>query len=472
VTSPDVNSPGRPWRLRDISIIVAVCMLGFSSQALQAEEVSAPERQIRELFRVISSDDTAKDRQTELREFFTEDALFTIGAGGGKARTLHINEALALAAQELADAGVTRIHQTPESVECRIVDQLAHCVASLTTSFPELTLPEMSSTANYTLRHQEDGNWLIAMGTNLVHIPESVEWGGDDFVMSYPILRSESYAGTQPKWEYALPFMAQQVVDMGYDLPKPYGLAIIPVVVRQDILLSDLSVAFNGGEEIPINFLGLDEGRVENTTLQLKLDAWLFPFMNVFVAIGKMDGDGDIPLAIEGGGLLDLIDPSICSGLLAPALCTDTIVIDANPNYEGDTLTLGTNLAAGWRQFFFTVPISYTWSDVDIIDSTVETIMASPRIGVTSGSTEWGVLSTFIGANWLDAEVDIEGKIDLGEAIEGLSTIEYKLTQKNKDKWNYLVGFNWDITENWSVHAEAGFGGSRENFISSLTYRF
>ena len=37
---------------------------------------------------------------------------------------------------------------------------------------------------------------------------------------------------------------------------------------------------------------------------------------------------------------------------------------------------------------------------------------------------------------------------------------------------NYLLGFNWDFSKTWSVMAEAGIGGSRQSFISAVTFRF
>jgi len=48
----------------------------------------------------------------------------------------------------------------------------------------------------------------------------------------------------------------------------------------------------------------------------------------------------------------------------------------------------------------------------------------------------------------------------------------YSAISQRKDRWNYLLGFNWDLNKSWSVMAEAGFGESRENFIAGVTYRY
>ena len=70
------------------------------------------------------------------------------------------------------------------------------------------------------------------------------------------------------------------------------------------------------------------------------------------------------------------------------------------------------------------------------------------------------------------AEVDLAGSVTFDTSdseVPGLDatvTVDYQIHQRNKDKWNYLVGFNWDVRKFFSLHAEAGFGGSRQNFVS------
>ena len=54
----------------------------------------------------------------------------------------------------------------------------------------------------------------------------------------------------------------------------------------------------------------------------------------------------------------------------------------------------------------------------------------------------------------------------------GVLTIDFALTQKNEDAWNYVHGFNWDVNRNWALQAEVGFGGSREHLIGSAVYRW
>ena len=64
------------------------------------------------------------------------------------------------------------------------------------------------------------------------------------------------------------------------------------------------------------------------------------------------------------------------------------------------------------------------------------------------------------------------GTVNPGGPVGDTTTLSYRISQRNKDRWNALIGFNWEMNKAWSVTAEAGFGGSRENFIAGLTYRF
>ena len=109
-----------------------------------------------------------------------------------------------------------------------------------------------------------------------------------------------------------------------------------------------------------IDFVEFGRPSVENTTAQAKLDAWLFPFMNVYVSVGTFDGDGVIPLALEGRDLLEFLGLGrLCGGVLEPAFCSRILSAVAEPEYTGEALTLGMNLAMGWDDYFVTLPISH-----------------------------------------------------------------------------------------------------------------
>jgi len=293
---------------------------------------------------------------------------------------------------------------------------------------------------------------------------------------SYPTLENrelgEAHAdedGDPIIWGRPLPFLAQKVVDLGFDLPNPFGVAVIPVWICQDLVLEDLFIGINGEPDTEIDFVDFGTPEVENTAL--KLDAWILPFLNVFTTVGVFGGEARIPLTIEGADLF----PNLCSAAPNRPQCNRTYSAIADLGYRGKNITLGINLAMGWDRFFVTIPITHAWSDVDIIDNTVTALNTTPRIGMTGDMGNRGTVAVFIGATHLKAEVDVPGTIAFdtpGGPSGDVTTLAYRINQRNKDRWNYLLGFNWDLSKKWSVTTEAGFGGSRENFIAGATYRF
>lgn len=276
--------------------------------------------------------------------------------------------------------------------------------------------------------------------------------------------------GDKILWDHPLPFLAQDVIDLGFDLPLPFGIAIIPGWVQQDLILDQLAIAVNDGPKTDIDFVDFGTPQVQNTTMQLKLDAWVFPFMNVYATVGVLDGKGAIPIKIEGQDLF----PAVCNVSPNLPICVRTFSEVANIDYTGENVAVGVNLAMGWKEYFVTLPITYAWTDVNIIDTTVTALHISPRFGMTSTTANGGLLSAFVGATYLDAEVDLAGTVAFdtpGGPGGDITTVDFEINQRNKDKWNYVLGFNWDISKKWSVMLESGFGGSRQNFISGITYR-
>jgi hypothetical protein len=146
------------------------------------------------------------------------------------------------------------------------------------------------------------------------------------------------------------------------------------------------------------------------------------------------------------------------------------------PEFNGENYTLGLTAAMGYRQFFFALPVAWTWTELDITDQTIETYYISPRIGLNAPTKKSGALSVFIGGAYLDATAELTGSFTVDTSdIPGAppeSTLAYSIKQSNKDKWNFLVGFNWDVSRSWSAQFEASAGGSRQGFIASGTWRF
>ena len=279
---------------------------------------------------------------------------------------------------------------------------------------------------------------------------------------------------TAPRlWGHKLPFLAQKVEDMGYDLPLPYGVGVTFATVDQDQILDSLEVGINGRDKEPFDFVAFDNAKSESDSWSIKADAWLFPFMNVFVMLGGVDGSAPLDVLIDGNGMLDQLEIT-CGGFPPNPLCAiledQTFLLPIEAGFEGYTYGVGTVLAGGWNNWFVTLPINFTHADMDGKDTEGQVFTVTPRFGRAFNLGRNGNLAVFVGGNWLKSDLTVSGTVS---TPDDLLVIDYTIDQKNKDRWNALVGFNWDINKRLSWAAEYdGFTGSREAFITQVVWRY
>jgi hypothetical protein len=296
--------------------------------------------------------------------------------------------------------------------------------------------------------------------------------------VSIPNIRFETEDGReqieQRTWDHKLPFMAQKVIDLGYDLPLPYGLKVLYSDIEQDQVLEGLQVGFSGGEKEPFEWVAFENAISFSETWQAIGDVWVLPFMNLFAFVGDVKGDVTLDVFLEGNGLLEQkgIDCSRPGNLVICRALQDQIIkLPIESVFSGTNYGAGFNLAGGWKGFFFTLPVSFSWVNMDTTEVEGGAIIsASPRAGHIFKMGNYGNLGLFVGAGYLDSDLTAYGSIAVPETDV---TIDYTVEQSNTDKWNGIIGANWDITRRWSVMVEYnGFFGSRDSVFAAVGWRF
>ena len=53
-------------------------------------------------------------------------------------------------------------------------------------------------------------------------------------------------------WDHPLPFFGQAVTELGFELPLPFGVSIVPATFEQDLTLRDLKLGLQGEADRPI----------------------------------------------------------------------------------------------------------------------------------------------------------------------------------------------------------------------------
>jgi hypothetical protein len=271
-----------------------------------------------------------------------------------------------------------------------------------------------------------------------------------------PYEKGEASTNTcEDRWSNFLPIWGQAACELGYVLPRPFGISVGYMHQDQPFDVNDVFV--NGIDVKTPGVAVVDEVQNEEGTYTLRFDIWILPFWNVYGILGRTNGDAEGPLQIN----LDPVFPILC-GLPGNDCRIDTTF---RISYDADVTGWGTTVAGGYKDFFGMVDYNRTTADLDISITDAKATVISSRIG-------WnGKIGGFSGVLWAGAMYqDIAQVLDLPLDI-GDDTLLVSIDQSTQTAWNYLVGGQWDINRSFAVLAEFGFG-KRKSQMLVLTYRF
>ena len=151
-------------------------------------------------------------------------------------------------------------------------------------------------------------------------------------------------------------------------------------------------------------------------------------------------------------------------------------MLDALPDYYGYNAGIGAVLAMGWKGFFVTFPLSYIYSDMSNLEYTVTALNLETLIGHTFKMGSGMLMEIYIGGNYLNTTNSITNVFNLPlSEVDGTLDdidIQYQIDETNTVKWNYVVGGQFQFSKAWSLQAQIGFGGAREQYTLAGVYRW
>lgn len=273
-----------------------------------------------------------------------------------------------------------------------------------------------------------------------------------------------------------LPIWGDEARARGYDLPEPFGVGYNYMNLRQDIVVDKIGFIMPKNPDTA-SALSVDAGhtREKSETHMLKVDSWIFPFMNVYGLYGKTKGKSH---TILNGGAFDLGFAKL------PLKFLEGQPFDLD--FEGKTYGAGMTLAGGYNQFFGTVDLNYTKTNLDILDGDIKALVISPRVGYEfvfspliagQGNTK---LQVWTGAMYQDITQRFKGDIsglslpgqfqDFVNALDDPG-MKFDVEQHLAHKWSNLVGARLEVTRNFNIISEVGFN-NRNSFFISGEFRF
>ncbi|WP_318476457.1 TonB-dependent receptor [Photobacterium leiognathi] len=267
---------------------------------------------------------------------------------------------------------------------------------------------------------------------------------------SLALTSSFSYAQS-----FTLPIWKEEAQALGYELPKPIGFNLSYMALEQSIDVNSIDL-----KGLPIWVPELDmqaeQGSQTSEVLTLRADMWLFPFLNLYVLGGKMTGTSETAVNVHNKFLGDYR--------------IDNFKLDLDGYLYGG----GVVLAGGYKQIFGLVDISYTETELTIIDGSISAWVISPRIGYDF--YQQGLpLRVWGGAMYQNVEQSLSGKLsdlNLPPFIENIAKNgTFHIEQQLSTPWNPILGMQYQINPNLYLLAEAGFG-DRTSLFTSIDFRF
>ncbi len=277
--------------------------------------------------------------------------------------------------------------------------------------------------------------------------------------MSKPTLASfEATSAKAPKekrWSSFLPLMAEEATKRGYDLPLPFGIStVFTGLVNRDIDVTDVRVGVNGASPQSVKQF-LDFGTTSTVfNANVKLDAWVFPFLNVYFLAGYVNNESTVRANIT------VPRPGPIPGNFQ-------FTKNIKTHLEGFVGGGGMTLVGGYKDFFLVGDANYSQTDMGFDDS-FKALTATIRAGYQATLGDFP-LRVWIGQGYWDTTNTARGHAD----VPGLGRIEFEADQGPTYPWMTDFGANLEITKEFG--AVLDFGTDWHDgylFVVNPTYRF
>jgi hypothetical protein len=244
-------------------------------------------------------------------------------------------------------------------------------------------------------------------------------------------------------------------------LPLPYGLSVNYTYVSEDLDIKKFNLQANGNP-VPSSLVSLDSLHQRTQAETVRIDAWLMSFLDLYGVGGFVNGTAkNLDININQAQIAS--NPSYQKLLqnLPPDMLSPGFSID----YHGTVYGFGGMLGGGYGPFFYSYDVNYTWTNINRLQTSVDTLIQEIRIRYKMDALG-NKVSVYTGASNEDIKARQSGTYNLNG-----THLEYSLEARSAHPWNALIGTEVEFTPHWNLTLEDGFSG-RDQITSSLGYRF
>lgn len=280
----------------------------------------------------------------------------------------------------------------------------------------------------------------------LIFEPCSVAATNETHQPEFQLLENET-----EEYPYFLPILGQKAIDAGEEIPLPLGISAAFYHVTRDIDVTSISASINDKPLQSVDDLLSIDVTTHVNTGSLRMDAWIFPFLNIYGLVGGIENTSEINANFDIGGT--------------------NYNIQADGSFSGTATGFGTVLAGGYMNYFMTLDANWVYSDLgDAFDTRFSGQIYNARAG-WKGKIDGHNTRIWLGASYWDTEREMSGSIPTGGGV--VQKINFKVVQKPVNPGNMSLGFNYEFTKKINIVADYGFNfDDAQIFLVSLNYRF
>lgn len=302
----------------------------------------------------------------------------------------------------------------------------------------------------------------------------------------------------QVEYDYIFPIWGQKAYEQGFDIPYPVGIMGNFMWMKQSLVFEDFQLGIlSENVDIPltdVDFLEFGENINTSYAVNVRPDIWIFPFLNVYGLFGYGSSLTEV----------NIVSPVELKSVVEQGL---------------RTAGLGTMGAFGLGPLWASVDANWTWTKPDLLDEPVKVAVLGIRLGKTFAFKQKPERNIAIWAGGMRVKMGSEtnGQVSMADAIpqetwdrvdeivvdyntwydgldpvakaivdnsafpafidaldnaEGNTIVRYAMGKRPAEKWNMVIGGQFQINKNWQIRTEGGIVGDRKSFLASVNYRF
>ncbi|MEZ5083139.1 MAG: hypothetical protein R2750_06795 [Bacteroidales bacterium] len=329
------------------------------------------------------------------------------------------------------------------------------------------------------------------------------------------------------EYPYVLPILGSKAADKGFNLPYPAGISTQYFGQESDLIINNLQVGFNGGEKYNLDdLIRFDKAVARAQAITFRPDIWLLPFLNIYGIFGRGSASTDVGFGVWIPDSTNTPQEIISTETKVEFNAT-TAGFGMTPTFGVAGFWIALDMNMTWtdvpqldnpaRTFVFGPRFGKT-INFKKENSNIAFWVGGFRVELNSGTSgevkmnevlpvdEWNsrlqegnakVQESQLQVNaWWEGLSSIEQKNPVNiakyntataalekagnllyaaeSAVEtaSRSSIQYSMDKKPADKWNFIVGSQFQLNKHFMLRAEAGFLASRNQVTVGIQYRF